>query len=208
MPFMVYPRRTAGRHSLGAGGRSDREELPMAVFSTDLDLSAESILARFVLRWNVEVTFEETRRHLGVETQRQWSDLAIADHARVVRPVFAGVPHGAPSGRALPRPTDSGDGLVSEVRGDLLGRVGHGEPGALGGRVFPTVIGSTRTPPISPRGLGGLAGSTRFHGLNGQSRDKKETKGYSSKRVARDLSPPFLLLMFRKTPLNIAHPFK
>jgi hypothetical protein len=30
----------------------------MAVFSTDLDRSAESILARFVLRWNVEVTFE------------------------------------------------------------------------------------------------------------------------------------------------------
>ncbi len=25
-----------------------------------------------------QVTFEETRRHLGVETQRQWSDLAIA----------------------------------------------------------------------------------------------------------------------------------
>jgi len=31
----------------------------------------------FVRRWSVEVTFEEVRRHLGVETQRQWSDLAI-----------------------------------------------------------------------------------------------------------------------------------
>ena len=29
------------------------------------------------LKYN-EVTFEESRRHLGVETQRQWSDLAIA----------------------------------------------------------------------------------------------------------------------------------
>jgi hypothetical protein len=29
------------------------------------------------LRWHVEVTFEEVRRHLGLETQRQWSDLAI-----------------------------------------------------------------------------------------------------------------------------------
>ena len=28
--------------------------------------------------WNVEVTFEEARAHLGVETQRQWSDLSIA----------------------------------------------------------------------------------------------------------------------------------
>ncbi len=33
---------------------------------------------RFILRWNVETTFQELRAHLGVETQRQWSDLAIA----------------------------------------------------------------------------------------------------------------------------------
>ncbi len=49
-----------------------------AFFSTDLDLNAKQIIEWFVLRWNVEVTFEESRRHLGVETQRQWSDLAIA----------------------------------------------------------------------------------------------------------------------------------
>jgi hypothetical protein len=41
-------------------------------------LTPERIVEVFVLRWNVEVTFEESRRHLGVETQRQWSDLAIA----------------------------------------------------------------------------------------------------------------------------------
>ena len=28
-------------------------------------------------RWTLEVTFEESRAHLGIETQRQWSDLAI-----------------------------------------------------------------------------------------------------------------------------------
>jgi len=39
--------------------------------------SPEQILQWFILRWNVEVTFEELRAHLGVETQRQWSDLAI-----------------------------------------------------------------------------------------------------------------------------------
>jgi hypothetical protein len=27
--------------------------------------------------WQIEVTFQEARRHLGFETQRQWSDLAI-----------------------------------------------------------------------------------------------------------------------------------
>ena len=30
------------------------------------------------MRWGVEVTFQESRTHLGLQTQRQWSDLAIA----------------------------------------------------------------------------------------------------------------------------------
>lgn len=47
------------------------------VCSTDDTLDPVSIIELFVLRWNIEVTFEETRRHLGVETQRQWSDQAI-----------------------------------------------------------------------------------------------------------------------------------
>jgi hypothetical protein len=43
------------------------------------DLSAEliQILKWFRLRWQVEVAFEEVRTHLGIETQRQWSDKAI-----------------------------------------------------------------------------------------------------------------------------------
>ena len=48
-----------------------------AFFSTDTDLSPEDILAFFVRRWQMEVTFAEVRAHLGVETQRQWSELAI-----------------------------------------------------------------------------------------------------------------------------------
>ncbi len=43
-----------------------------------LDAAPEQILTWFVQRWQLEVTFEEARRHLGVETQRQWSDRAIA----------------------------------------------------------------------------------------------------------------------------------
>ena len=31
----------------------------------------------FFKRWSLEVTFEESRQILGVETQRQWSDKAI-----------------------------------------------------------------------------------------------------------------------------------
>ena len=49
-----------------------------AFFSTDVQLAPEQIIHYFVLRWNIEVTFAETRAHLGVETQRQWSDKAIA----------------------------------------------------------------------------------------------------------------------------------
>ena len=36
------------------------------------------VLRWFVQRWQLEVTFREVREHLGVETQRQWSDRAIA----------------------------------------------------------------------------------------------------------------------------------
>jgi len=48
-----------------------------AFFCTDIQLSPIKIVEYYVLRWNVDVTFEESRRHLGVETQRQWSDKAI-----------------------------------------------------------------------------------------------------------------------------------
>jgi len=50
---------------------------PQAFLATDLDAQPTDILQWFVSRWQVEVTFQETRAHLGVETQRQWSDLAI-----------------------------------------------------------------------------------------------------------------------------------
>jgi hypothetical protein len=51
---------------------------PQAFLCTDLDADPLDILRWFVRRWSTEVTFAEVRRHLGVETQRQWSDPAIA----------------------------------------------------------------------------------------------------------------------------------
>jgi hypothetical protein len=62
---------------------------PMAVFTTDLDQPLAMIIAAFVRRWNIEVTFEETRRHLGVETQRQWSDWAITRTTPVLFALFS-----------------------------------------------------------------------------------------------------------------------
>jgi len=51
---------------------------PQAFLCTDQGADPVPILQLFVRRWSGEVTFAEVRRHLGVETQRQWSDLAIA----------------------------------------------------------------------------------------------------------------------------------
>lgn len=51
---------------------------PQAFLCTNLTVAPLQFLQWFVQRWQVEVTFEEVRAHLGVETQRQWSDKAIA----------------------------------------------------------------------------------------------------------------------------------
>jgi hypothetical protein len=48
-----------------------------ALLCTDQQVKPEQIIQWFVLRWQLEVTLEEVRAHLGVETQRQWSDKAI-----------------------------------------------------------------------------------------------------------------------------------
>jgi hypothetical protein len=55
----------------------DGKNVAETFFSTNTDDLPEQIINWFVLRWNIEVTFEEARAHLGVETQRQWSDKAI-----------------------------------------------------------------------------------------------------------------------------------
>jgi hypothetical protein len=51
---------------------------PQALLSTHLAHTPAQMLTWFVQRWPLEVTFEEARAHLGMETQRQWSDRAIA----------------------------------------------------------------------------------------------------------------------------------
>ena len=51
---------------------------PQALLCTDQETGPVQILQWFVMRWQLEVTLHEVRAHLGVETQRQWSDLAIA----------------------------------------------------------------------------------------------------------------------------------
>jgi hypothetical protein len=48
-----------------------------ALLCTNLSSDPVQILAWFVQRWQMEETFQEVRTHLGVETQRQWTDMAI-----------------------------------------------------------------------------------------------------------------------------------
>jgi hypothetical protein len=65
-------------------------QLRMEAFvCTDVQATPEQILAWVVRRWSVEVTFEESRAHLGLETQRQWSDKAIARTTPVLLALFS-----------------------------------------------------------------------------------------------------------------------
>ncbi len=64
---------------------------PVGLLSTDPISDPLSIVTWFVQRWQLEVTFEETRRHLGMETQRQWSDKAIARTTPLLLGLFSWV---------------------------------------------------------------------------------------------------------------------
>ena len=60
-----------------------------AFFATDQGATPVQIVEWFVLRWSEEVTFEEAREHLGLETQRQWSELAIERTTPILLGVFS-----------------------------------------------------------------------------------------------------------------------
>ena len=42
-----------------------------------------------MLRWQLEVTFQGVRAHLGVETQRRWFDGAIARTSPILMGLFS-----------------------------------------------------------------------------------------------------------------------
>ena len=70
---------------------------PQVLLCTDPAAGPTQILEWFVLRWQLEVTsyqvrgglFQEARAHLGLETQRQWSDLAIARTTPILLGLFS-----------------------------------------------------------------------------------------------------------------------
>ena len=70
--------------------REPEGNLAAAAFAcTALQVPPVQSLQWVVMRWAVEVTFDEARAHLGVETQRQWSDKAIARTTPVLLGLFS-----------------------------------------------------------------------------------------------------------------------
>ncbi len=109
--------------------RDPKGELePQAFLATDLNARPCDILAWFVSRWQVEVTFEEVRAHLGVETQRQWSDKAILR----TTPVLLGIVlHRHALGtrpRQITKAQAENRRMVSKSRPDLQRRHRSGSP--------------------------------------------------------------------------------
>jgi hypothetical protein len=64
---------------------------PPALLCTDRRQSPLPIVSWFVRRWQVAVTFQEVRRTLGVETQRPWTQSAMARTRPCLLAVFSWV---------------------------------------------------------------------------------------------------------------------
>jgi hypothetical protein len=62
---------------------------PQAFLCTDQNATAKQVLDWFVKRWQIEVTFEETRAHLGMQTQRQWNAHAIARTTPIILGLYS-----------------------------------------------------------------------------------------------------------------------
>ncbi len=78
---------------------------PQALLCTELAVEPVQIIEWFVLRWQLEVTFQEVRTHLGVETQRQWSDRTIGRTTPALLGLFSWVTlaaHLLPTGPRTP----------------------------------------------------------------------------------------------------------
>ena len=141
-----------------------------AFFCTDLQATPAQILAWVVMRWSVEVTFEEARAHLGLETQRQWSDQAIARTTPVLLALFSLVTVLALQLSQRRADPGAGDGLVSQSRADLRGLSGLGTSASLACPVFGELYSRGRVHAISPGGSRALDPWLPVSSLIGQSR--------------------------------------
>ena len=167
----VAARRPARRAAPGVLVRDPEGRFaPQARLGTDPARDPAQIVAWFVRRWCVEVTFQEARAHLGVETQRQWSDKAIARTTPCLLALFSVV---ALAGGSPPRPraaTGRGHGVVRQGSAHLQRRPGRRAPGDLARAGFGDVRVRRPSDETSPQPAGALGLRPLPRRLNGQSR--------------------------------------
>ena len=127
-----------------------------ALLCTDLAVAPAQILAWFVQRWQLEVTFEEARRHLGLETQRQWSEVAIRRTTPALLGLFSLVTLLAHRHMPGPLGRSPAGRLVSQAPADLRRCAGAGPARDLGAPGFfhvPLRRGDRESPARRPRTL-------------------------------------------------------
>ena len=140
---------------------------PQALLCTDLARDPAQIVAWFVRRWCVEVTVQEARAHLGVETQRQMvRQGSRPDHALPARPVLDRHPAGCPpcgprasagcGGSMVPQSTAHLQRCARRRAPDPLARAGFGNvaPQNPGLKTPPRPAGALGLRPL-PRRLNG-----------------------------------------------------
>jgi hypothetical protein len=110
------------------------EHEPSAFLRADLDVTPAAILSWLVSRWRVESTFQEVCAHLGVEAQRQSSDLAILRTAPALLGLFSLITVQA-DGQAREGP-EARRRLIQQARAHLQRRHRRGPPRPLDGSEF------------------------------------------------------------------------
>ncbi|MCF4130216.1 hypothetical protein [Methylobacterium sp. SyP6R] len=116
---------------------------PQALLCTDLERDPEQIVTWFVRRWSVEVTFQKTRAHLGVETQRRWSDEAITRTIPCLLVLFSIVTLLA--ARLPARVRKAAQAACYPKAHHLPGCAGQRPPGSLAGAGFGNIPGPSDT---------------------------------------------------------------
>jgi hypothetical protein len=86
---LIVTRDPQGRQKPAAFFATDPLAFPEDPYGPRSTMSPFQILAWYIPRWNIEVTFQEVRAHLGFETQRQWSELAIARTSPAILGLFS-----------------------------------------------------------------------------------------------------------------------
>jgi hypothetical protein len=129
---------------------------PRAFFTTDLSALPLQILTWVIMRWGVEVTFEEVRAHLGFETQRQWNRKAIHRTSPAILGLFSLITllaHHLLGGALLPVRSAAWYVKPEATFSDVIGFVRH----FLWTHIeFVNSEGKTKPPPISNTVLHGL----------------------------------------------------